>query len=165
MPSRKASLLDPNKWDLRFFALASLVSTWSEDKSRKVGAVIVGSAHEIRSIGFNGLPRGVAGAIESRHSKEENEKYYWFEHAERNAIFNAARAGISLSECHMYSTVFPCSDCFRAVIQSGITTLSTLPPPNKDRFFKRSFEVSQEMAKEVGLRMRFFDSATVLQGL
>lgn len=155
------TVTSPTKWDRRFFAMAHLIGSWSEDKSRKIGAVIVGQAQEVRSIGFNGLPRGVSGSIEHRNSKENDEKYYWFEHAERNAIYNAARVGIATGDCEIYSTLFPCSDCLRAIVQSGITTLKTYAPPDEDAYYKRSFEVSLEIAHEAGLKVFVFDPASL----
>ena len=145
-------------WEKRFFSLANLVSGWSEDNSRRVGAVIVGRANEVRSIGFNGLARGVSPDDKMRFSKDDGEKYYWFEHAERNAIFNAARVGTSTSGCSIYSTLFPCSDCVRAIIQSGITEINTFSPPEGDQHFRRSFEVSIQMVLEADVLIRFFDN-------
>ena len=103
-------------WDKRFFDLASLVSSWSEDTSRKVGAIIVADTNEILSTGYNGLPRGVSSDVESRHSKNDGEKYFWFEHAERNAIYNSARNGMRLKGSTLYATLFPCADCARAIV-------------------------------------------------
>lgn len=151
----------PSKWDRRFFQLAHLIGTWSEDKSRQIGAVVVGPANEVRSIGFNGLPRGVSAAIDSRHSREGGEKYYWFEHAERNAIYNAARVGIATGGCTLYSTLFPCSDCLRALVQSGVGTLKTFAPPADDAYYQRSFEVSLEIAGEAGLAILVYERAAV----
>src|ERR1700730_7777629 len=73
-----------SKWDARFFDLCGLVGSWSEDRSRRVGAVIVGPANEVRSLGFNGLPRRISTEDDERHNRADGEKYYWFEHAERN---------------------------------------------------------------------------------
>ncbi|MCK1642370.1 dCMP deaminase [Bradyrhizobium sp. 157] len=144
------------KWDRRFFELCRLVATWSEDRSRKVGAVVVGPANDIRAIGFNGLPRKVDGNQQGRHSKQDGEKYYWFEHAERNAIYNAARSGISTEGCRMYSSLFPCADCVRGIIQSGIVELNTFQEPESDEFFRRSFEVARAMLKEAAVEIRIF---------
>jgi dCMP deaminase len=137
--------------------MAHLIGSWSEDKSRQIGAVVVGEAKEVRSIGFNGLPRRIAASVDARHSRDDGEKYYWFEHAERNAIYNAARAGISTLNCEIYSTLFPCSDCLRGIVQSGIIRLKTYLPPMEDKQFKRSFEVALEMAAEAGLEIEIFD--------
>jgi dCMP deaminase len=144
------------KWDRRFFELSRLVATWSEDQSRKVGAVIVGPANDIRAIGFNGLPRRVSAEPEGRHSRQGGEKYYWFEHAERNAIYNAARSGISTEGCRMYTNLFPCADCTRGIIQSGIVELNSFEAPEADEVFKRSFEVAVVMLQEANVDVRLF---------
>lgn len=140
------------KWDRRFFAVCDLVASWSEDRSRQVGAVIVGPGHEIRSTGYNGFPRGVK-AEEARHSKDNGEKYFWFEHAERNAIYNAARHGTGLEGCTLYANLFPCADCVRAVIQSGIAFLKTYEMPAAEVTYARSFIVSMEMLTEAGIKV------------
>jgi deoxycytidylate deaminase len=75
--------------------LAHHLAEWSIEKGRRVGAVIVGPDNEIRSTGYNGLPRGVNDAVEERHSRITGAKYIWSCHAEQNAIFNAARIGIA----------------------------------------------------------------------
>ncbi|MGY3134579.1 dCMP deaminase [Bradyrhizobium sp. USDA 4501] len=154
------SLESMTKWDRRFFELCQLVASWSEDRSRTVGAVIVGPANDIRAIGFNGLPRQVRGDQEQRHSRENGEKYYWFEHAERNAIYNAARSGISTEGCRMYTNLFPCADCTRGIIQSGIIQLNTYQVPAGDQTFQRSFEVAHEMLSEAGVKVRVFPPLT-----
>jgi dCMP deaminase len=146
-----------DSWDNRFMELCREISEWSEDNSRKVGAIIVGSAHEILSTGYNGLPRGVVYNCE-RENKSEGEKYHWFEHAERNAIFNAARAGTRVEGATIYSSVFPCADCARAIIQSGITVVKSVPHPLNDPTYKRSFEVSKVMFAEAGVSVELFSS-------
>jgi len=145
-----------NKWDQRFFQLCDVLASWSEDSSRKVGAVIVGPSNEVRSTGFNGLPRSISSSDEQRHSRDSGEKYYWFEHAERNAIFNAARAGIGLMGCKIYVSLFPCADCVRAIIQSGIIELNTFDVPQNDPTFSRSFEVAKAMIGEAGVGLKLF---------
>jgi len=145
-----------SKWDTRFFQLCHLTATWSEDRRRKVGAVIVGAANEVRAIGYNGLPRGVSGKVDERHSPEEREKYHWFEHAERNAIYNAARAGTSVQGCRLYVSLFPCADCARGIIQSGIVQVNTFDRPDKDDNFERSFEVALTMFEEAQIELRIF---------
>ena len=144
------------KWDTRFFQVCDLLASWSEDQSRKVGAVIVGQGNEIRSTGYNGFPRKVDASVPLRHSREDGEKYLWFEHAERNAVYNAARFGASLEGCRIYCSLFPCADCVRAIIQSGIIELNTFLPPESDLKYHRSFEVSQIMLNESGVKSRYF---------
>jgi dCMP deaminase len=145
-------------WDRRFFELCALIGSWSEDRSRQVGCVIVGRANEIRATGFNGLPRGVSGKIDQRHDSRNGEKYYWFEHAERNAIYNAARVGMPLEDCRLYVSLFPCADCARAMIQAGIVSVNTYPPPQNDRTYSRSFEVTIEMLQEAGVNIYLYEA-------
>ena len=152
----KTNITIQNKWDMRFLQLCGVVGSWSEDQSRQVGAVIVGAAHEVRAIGFNGLPRGVNGSVKERHNRDAGEKYYWFEHAERNAIFNAARSGVSTENCRIYSSLFPCADCARAIIQSGIIQLNSYSAPEQDATYIRSFSVSMEMFEEARVEVRLF---------
>lgn len=144
-----------DKWDSRFMQVAILVSSWSEDQSRKVGSVIVGEGNIILSTGYNGLPRGIDSAQDNRHNRTSGEKYFWFEHAERNAIFNAARVGNALSGSRIYSTVFPCADCTRAIIQCGISNLITFQRPANDTTYQKSFDASLEMLKEAKITIRY----------
>ncbi len=107
------------KWDKRFLELAFVIAKWSKDTSTKTGAVVVGNKKEIRAMGYNGMPRGVNDNVDERY--ERPLKYSYFEHAERNAIYNACFTGTMLDGCTMYATHPPCCDCARAIIQSGIT--------------------------------------------
>lgn len=97
--------------------MLDLVAARSLDKHTKVGCIIVGINNEIKSTGYNSLPRGVLHLDERL---ERPEKYKWIEHADRNAIYNAARIGVSLENCKMYLSFYPCIECARAIIQVGI---------------------------------------------
>ncbi len=112
-----------DKWHYRFMELAFLVASWSKDPSTKTGAVVVGPDREIRATGYNGLVRGVDDTKVER--MERPTKYDFFEHAERNAIYNACLTGTPLKGCTMYCTLTPCTDCARAIIQAGIKTVVT----------------------------------------
>lgn len=137
-----------DKWDRRFLALCDYISQWTEDRDFKVGAVIVGPDLEIRSTGYNGLPRGVKADEERRFDRASGEKFFWFEHAERNAIYNAARIGIPLHSCTIFINRYPCADCARAVIQSGIARIVCPPKPEFDGALDHSFDVSTTMLSE-----------------
>jgi dCMP deaminase len=145
-------------WDRRFFDMCALVGSWSEDKSRQIGCVIVGDANEIRSIGFNGLPRRVDASVGHRHSREGGEKYHWYEHAERNAIYNAARIGVSIAGCRMYVSLYPCAECARAIIQSGISSVITFKPPAFDAMFSHSYEIATTMMLEAGIKAKLYEN-------
>jgi dCMP deaminase len=108
-------IINDSKWQDRFIKLARMVASWSKDRSTQVGAVIVTGDGHPRSFGFNGMPQGVNDDIDERH--ERPEKYFWFEHAERNAIYLADG---DLKDCVMFVTHMPCADCARAIIQTGI---------------------------------------------
>jgi dCMP deaminase len=145
-----------DKWNQRFLALCDHISRWSEDRDFNVGAVIVGPDLEIRSTGYNGLPRGVKGEDESRFDRTSGEKFFWFEHAERNAIYNAARSGAAIAGCIIYVNRFPCADCARAIIQSGIKTVHCPVKPQFDGALDHSFDVSEILLNEAGVNLVTF---------
>jgi dCMP deaminase len=143
-------------WDSYFTSMAELVASKSKDRSTKVGCVIVGPSNEVRSTGYNGFCRGIDDALEARHCRPE--KYLWTEHAERNAIYNAARNGIRLEDCTLYSTVFPCSDCARGIIQSGIKRVVTAQYNKSTSMPDQSFDRALEMFTEVGVELVYQDN-------
>ncbi|MGY6246215.1 deoxycytidylate deaminase [Bosea thiooxidans] len=108
-------------WDRYFMNIAGQVALKSKDRSTQVGCVIVGPDHEILATGYNGFPRGIDDDAPERH--ERPEKYFWTEHAERNAIYAAARIGTPLKGCTAYVTLSPCMDCARALVQVGVATI------------------------------------------
>jgi dCMP deaminase len=140
-------------WDERFVALAKFMGGWSKDRSRKTGAVIVGPGNEVRSLGFNGFPRKVNDSVDARH--ERPTKYKWTEHAERNAIYNAARSGTSTLDCRMYSDWYPCMDCARAIIQAGISKLICKEPDWNDPIWAKDFAEVPTMLEEGGVQVVF----------
>ena len=144
-------------WDTRFMNLARHIAEWSKDRSRKVGAVVVGPANEVRALGYNGFPRGIDDDSPDRH--ERPEKYLWVEHAERNAIYNAARIGVSLSGCKMYLPWFPCMDCARAIVQSGISMLIAIEPDLSDPKWGEDFKRAILLFEEAGVAVRWFTPA------
>ena len=142
-------------WDSRFMNLARHIATWSKDRSRQVGCVIVGPDNEIRAYGFNGFPRGVDDDAEGRHARPA--KYKWTEHAERNAIYNAARIGTPLQGCRMYLPWFPCMDCARAVVQSGIAELICERPDLSDPQWGGDFADVPLLLEEAEVRIRWWE--------
>ena len=116
-----------DKWNYQFMELALHISTWSKDPSTKVGCIVVGPDKEIRAQGYNGFPRGVDDNVAYRQTRPT--KYAFYEHAERNAVYNACLCGTTLKGCTMYVTMPPCADCARAIIQSGIKQVYFMAPP------------------------------------
>lgn len=139
-------------WDKRFLKLAKHISKWSKDPSTQVGCVVVGPDKEIRSTGFNGLPRGIADNDERLNNREI--KYPLICHAEENAIMHSARIGISLKDCTAYVTWPPCTRCARSLIQAGISTIiypSDIEIPER---WIEDFNLSLNMLKEANIVLR-----------
>lgn len=143
------------RWDRRFLGLANMFGTWSKDRSAGTGCVIVGPDRLLRASGYNGFVRGIDDEVSERH--ERPAKYSWTEHAERNAIYNAARLGISLDGCTVYVNWFPCIDCARAIVQSGIIRLVGLQPDHSDNRWGSEFKFASEMLQESGIEITLYD--------
>ena len=107
----------PPDWNEWFLQGVYWVASKSKDPKTKIGALIV-KDKRIISTGFNGIPIGVNDDNELRHQRPE--KYKWYEHGERNAIYAAARYGINTDGAILYTNALPCADCARGIIQSGI---------------------------------------------
>jgi dCMP deaminase len=138
-------------WDKLFMTMCDTVALKSKDESTKVGCVIVGPSHDVRSIGFNGLPRGCRDDVPERQLRPE--KYRWFEHAERNAIYNAARVGVPLEGCTLYVQFTPCCDCMRAIIQSGIIDVYIRDEAPERMRDSMGLDASMRMAIEAGINI------------
>ena len=106
------------KWDVHYMKLAFMWAEKSCDTSTRNGCIFVDPDDQTQlAAGYNGLPRGVEPT--ERRLNERPYKYYWFEHAERNAIDNAARVGISLMGSTVYLTGYPCASCTRGLVNVG----------------------------------------------
>lgn len=146
------------KWDDYFLELAEVVKTKSKDQSTKIGAVIVGADNEIVSTGYNSFPRGIEDGLDER--QERPEKYYWFSHAETNAIINCARIGVSTKGAKMYmSCGMPCSDCARNIINAGIVEIwckgDTVSQTNTDKWGEHAIR-SLQMFSEAGVTVNYY---------
>lgn len=144
-----------SKWDSRFIRLAREIATWSKDRSTQVGAVIVGDDRTPGPYGYNGFPRAVDDDVEDRHTRPT--KYKWTEHAERNAIYNAARIGVALKGCTMFVTHVPCADCARAIVQVGIVRVVADRAGMLDSGFAERWsgdeKITKEMLEEAGITL------------
>jgi dCMP deaminase len=151
--------------DRQFLELAVRQRVFSDDPNSKtvlqsgVGAVITRN-DEILAASPNVLPpklksKFIAEGIEA----EESLRYDLIEHAERAAIFSAFLKGISLEGATIYCTRFPCSDCARAIIWSGIERVVTLSGfANEGRWYA-SQKAALNMMRSVGIAVRYLSSA------
>lgn len=101
------------EWNLHFMAMTYFIANRSFDTSTKCGCIATRD-NLILSSGFNGPPAGSLDA--SVPIDVRPDKYYYMEHSERNAIFNAAKIGINLEGCIFYVTGPPCLDCMRGML-------------------------------------------------
>ncbi|MBP9761385.1 MAG: dCMP deaminase family protein [Candidatus Magasanikbacteria bacterium] len=106
-------------WDECFMRMALIIAQRSKDPSTQAGAVITSSNHIVVGMGYNGFPKGVdndAFPWEREGSLEET-KYAYICHSEENAIYNANG---DTHGCKVYTTLFPCNECTKTLIQNGI---------------------------------------------
>lgn len=129
-----------NIWDRRFLELAKHISEWSDYPGRKIGAVITDKTNVVVSIGINSMPNGIDASNKERYYT--NDRLKWFEHAERNAIFNAR---VSLIDSKIYINFFPCMECARAIVQCGISEVIAFQPNLDDPDWGYDFELSMQL--------------------
>jgi dCMP deaminase len=148
----------PN-WDRYFLDMVRAISTRSKDPDTQLGCVIVGPDREIRSTGYNSFVRGLNDQVPERQLRPE--KYWWIEHAERNAIYNAARTGTSLLGCSLYLPCLPCVDCARAIVSVGIkevvNSAQQVSAWSSKQQWRPHFDRIVPMFAECGIIMRSVD--------
>jgi dCMP deaminase len=129
-------------------------SSLSPNRVRRVGAVLVArDGTEIAAC--NTFPAGVQD-LEERHAGDG--RFVWMEHAERHAIFEAARRGVATGGAHLTTTFFPCIDCARAIVDAGVACLDTPEPDFDDPVWGASFERSQVILREGGVEIRVVEA-------
>lgn len=113
---------DVLSWDEYFMGLAHLSAKRSKDPSTQVGAVIVSKEHRVVGIGYNGFPNGCDDDEFpwDREGTFGQTKYPYVVHAELNAILNSKQ---NLHGCSIYVSLFPCNECAKSIIQSGIVKI------------------------------------------
>lgn len=144
-------------WKEYFGNIAQQIKLKSKDKFTQIGAVIAGKDNEIVSTGYNSFPRGIDDEVPER--QERPEKYYWFEHAERNALYNAARIGVSTKDCTMYLTCdMVCAECARAIINSGIARVVLVRGGGtQQESWKDSCNRASIMLEEAGVEVEYYE--------
>lgn len=148
---------DVINWDEYFMGVAMLSALRSKDPNTKVGACIVTPSLRIVGVGYNGLPRGCNdGEFPWERQGEFLEtKYPFVVHAELNAILNSTR---SLEGCTIYVSLFPCNECVKAIIQSGIKEIVYC----EDKYEGEPFDVAaKKMLDASGVKYRKMHSIYV----
>ncbi len=136
-------------WDEYFMGVAVLASKRSKDPNTQVGACIVDSDKIILSTGYNGFPYGCSDDIYPWEREGSDTKYSYVVHAELNAILNAR--GKDLKGATLYVDLFPCNECAKAIIQSGISELVYLYNKYPD---SSATIASERMLKSAGIKLR-----------
>ncbi|WP_315524077.1 cytidine/deoxycytidylate deaminase family protein [Fusobacterium massiliense] len=139
-------------WDGYFMGIALLSSMRSKDPNTQVGACIVNEDKRIVGVGYNGLPKGCND--EDFPWEREGEfletKYPYVCHAELNAILNSIQ---SLKDCIIYVALFPCNECSKAIIQSGIKEIVYLSDKHNGTDANKA---SKKMLETAGIKFRQF---------
>ena len=135
-------------WAEYFMGIALLSAERSKDSGTQVGSCIVSRNHKILSLGYNGMPTGCLDDAMpwAREGDALDTKYMYVCHAELNAILNAAK---DLNGAILYTTLFPCNECAKAIIQSGISEIIYL----SDKYADSDMTIaSKKMFDMVGVR-------------
>ena len=141
-------------WDEYFMGVALLASGRSKDPNTQVGACIVDEQNRILSTGYNGFPQGCSDD-EFPWNRDESlgeTKYQFVVHAELNAVLNAR--GKNLSGSKLYVSLFPCHECAKAIIQSGIAEVVYL----SDKYNGTASDIaSKRMLRAANVKMTKFE--------
>jgi len=139
--------LRDQKWDERFMLLAHHLATWSIEKGRRVGTVIVGPDNEIRSTGFNGLPRAFATTSKSAIPASPAPIYLELpRRAERDLQCRPHRR--AARRLHHLRSLVPCVECTKAIIQSGLKELVAYAPDQPNSNWHEDFAIAGQMLRE-----------------
>lgn len=140
-------------WDDYFMTMVYLVAMRSKDENTHIGAVVVDDLNIVRSMGYNSFVRGINDDVPERQIRPE--KYFWMEHAERNAIYNSQ---LSLRGCRMYTNGIPCMDCARGIVQEGIKEVIVDKDWNDNNYAQwlEHAKRARAMFEEAGVKLRFW---------
>lgn len=142
-------------WDEYFMGVALLAAQRSKDPSTQVGACIVSRDNKIISVGYNGMPIGCSDDLFpwAREGQALETKYPYVCHAELNAILN--NVGFNLADCKIYVPLFPCNECSKAIIQSGIREVIYI----SDKYAQTDAVIaSKKMMDHAGVSYRTLDT-------
>lgn len=140
-----------NTWSDTHMLMALLASRRSPDPNTQVGACVIDSGNRMLGTGYNGAPRGinVHNIPWAREGEDPSEtKYAYVVHAEQNAIYNCSS---SVEGTTMYATMFPCNNCAKDIIQSGILKLVFLSNPYENTWWCK---VAKNMLQQVDIQVK-----------
>jgi dCMP deaminase len=140
-------------WDQYFISMLYLVAMKSKDEKTQNATIIVSQDNRIKSTGYNSFPSGINDYVQER--QERPEKYFWFEHGERNALYSAAKDGVEINGCKLYVTGIPCMDCARGIVQCGIKEViyHTLKPYDS-KLWEDHMKRTLTLFEEAGVKIR-----------
>lgn len=136
-------------WDEYFMGIALLAAYRSKDPNTQVGACIVSEDNIILSTGYNGMPKGCSDDDYPWARDGDETKYPYVVHAELNAILNSG--GRDLNNSKIYVALFPCNECAKAIIQSGIKEVIYLSDKYADT---PATQASKRMLESAGVTSR-----------
>lgn len=138
-------------WDEYFMAVALLSAQRSKDPNTQVGACIVNTEKRIVGVGYNGFPTGCSDDLLpwAREGDPLETKYPYVCHAELNAVLNSVQG--NLKNCTIYTALFPCNECAKVIIQTGIKEVVYL----SDKYSETdAVKASKTMFNQTGIRFR-----------
>ena len=143
-------------WDEYFMGIALFSAQRSKDAGTQVGACIVSQENKILTVGYNGMPRGCDDDHMpwGRDGGMLDSKYAFVCHAELNAILNCDRGNVR--DCIVYTTLFPCNECAKAIIQSGISEVVYMEDKYSD---SDSVIASKRMFDTAGVKYRLYNKS------
>lgn len=144
---------DHLSWHEYFMSVAQLASKRSKDPSTKVGACIVNGQNKIVATGYNGMPNGVSDRSVpwTKDGEFLDTKYAYVVHAELNAVLNSVLT--DQSGCRLFVSLFPCNECAKAIIQSGIRHVIYLSDKHSE---KDSTKAAKRMFELAGVKYEQF---------
>jgi dCMP deaminase len=140
-------------WPEYFMTIAYVSSLRSADPNTKVGACVVDTENKIVGVGYNGYPRHCHNTTWNREGEYKHTKYAYVVHAEANAILNSSYTQC----CTMYCTLFPCNECAKLIIQSGIIQIIYLEDKYHDN---EKWFISRELLNDAGVIYKQYNKRT-----
>ncbi len=140
-------------WDRRFLRIAEEVRSWSKDPGTTVGCVLV-KDRRILATGYNGFPATLSDSLDLYENREY--KLAIVVHAEKNALFNAAKNGANTESCTAYVTFPPCSQCAAALIQAGVEVVVCPNPALSPERWRANFQIASDILVESGVQILYY---------